>query len=94
MDVWGRTCADEWEGRSRPHYVERDDGLLHTFESAAAYFQAPRSEEERELLHRLEGPVLDLGCGPGSHALYLQERALEVRRRTGPYRIDLCRGEA
>lgn len=76
MDIWGGIYADHWAGRPEPHFIERDDGLVETFPSAETYFRAPRSEGERELLDLLEGPVLDLGAGAGSYALYLQGRGL------------------
>ncbi len=78
MDVWGAIYLDYWAGEHRPHAIERDDGLVVTLDSAASYFEAPRSEPERRLLDGLQGPVLDLGCGPGSYALHLQDRGLTV----------------
>lgn len=91
MDVWGRIFLDHWEGRPAPHYIERDDGLVHEFASAANYFEAPRSDEERSLLDELKGPVLDLGAGAGSYALHLQERGLEVTAiDSSPGAIRVC----
>jgi len=91
-DVWGRIYLDHWSGRSEPHQIEQDDGLLLTVDSAASYFEAPRSEAERELLERLEGPVLDLACGPGSYALWLQARGLAVTAAdASPGAIEVCR---
>ena len=72
MDVWGTIYRDQWSGRSARHEIERDDGRLEVFESASNYFDVPRSDDERDLLGQIEGPVLDLGAGPGSYALYLQ----------------------
>jgi SAM-dependent methyltransferase len=77
-DVWGSIYRDHLEGRIHPHVIERDDGLEHQIQSAEAYFKAPRSEIERQYLDALDGPVLDLGAGVGSHALYLEARGLEV----------------
>jgi SAM-dependent methyltransferase len=91
-DVWGTIFRDEWEGRPAPHRIERDDGLIDDFPSAAHYFEAPRSEPERTLLDRLEGPVLDLGAGVGSYSLYLQQRGLRVTAGDlSPGAIELCR---
>ena len=78
MDIWGKIYQDHLAGRVGPYEVERDDGRVQTFASAASYFDVPRSDGERELLDLLEGPVLDLAAGPGSYALYLQGRGLNV----------------
>ena len=59
MDVWGKIYKDHLAGLVRPHEIERDDGRIMTFASAVSYFDVPRSDEERELLDLLDGPVLD-----------------------------------
>ena len=63
-----------------------------TFASAVIYFDVPRSDEERELLDLLEGPGLDLAAGPGSYALYLQDRGLRVTAADlSPGALEVCR---
>lgn len=62
----------------RPRY-RRDDGDV----SAAhldVYFSDPETWEAsvRRTLATLDGPVLDVGCGAGKHAIYLQRRGLDV----------------
>jgi SAM-dependent methyltransferase len=44
------------------------------------YFTPPSgwSEQDRADLRRLDGPVLDLGCGAGRHTLALQEWGVDV----------------
>ena len=71
MSVWGKIFLEHWNGIREPHAVERDDGRREVIEWAADYFEAPRSEAERELLSQLHGPVLDLGAGAGSYSLFL-----------------------
>ena len=78
MDVWGAIYEDHLNGEVHPHSIERDDGFEHQIPSAGAYFEAPRSELERTYLDGLGGPVLDVGAGAGSHALYLEGRGLAV----------------
>lgn len=91
-DVWGRIFRDHLAGVVEPHVIERDDGREHEFESAAAYFEAPRSDPEREFLDLIRGPVMDLGAGPGSYALYLQGRGLEVTATdVSPGAVEVCR---
>lgn len=78
MDIWGSIYRDHWERDPHPHVIERDDGRIERFESAAHYFEAPRFPAESAELARLGGPVLDVGAGPGSYAIHLQNHALTV----------------
>jgi len=49
-------------------------------------------ELERKALKMAKGSVLDIGCGSGSHALWLQEEGLEVKAiDISPGAIDTCR---
>ena len=90
-DVWGQIYRDHWAGIVEPHVIERDDGREHEFESAAAYFEAPRSNPKREFLTVLRGPVIDLGAGPGSYTLYLETRGLEVTAcDLSPGAVEVC----
>jgi SAM-dependent methyltransferase len=92
MDVWGDIFRDHWSGRVHPHFIERDDGFVNRFDSAASYFRAPRSDGEREVLDSVAGPVLDLGAGPGSYALYYQRRGLPVTAAdSSPGALAVCR---
>ena len=49
-------------------------------------------ELERKALRMANGSVLDIGCGSGSHALWLQEKGLEVKAiDISPGAIETCR---
>lgn len=92
MDVWGAIYKDQFSGCIAKHEIERDDGRIETFASAANYFTAPRTSNERELLGRLEGPVLDLAAGAGSYTLYLQSLGLDVTAAEhSAGAMELCR---
>ena len=49
-------------------------------------------ELERKALRMAYGSVLDIGCGSGSHALWLQQKGLEVKAiDISPGAIETCR---
>jgi SAM-dependent methyltransferase len=92
VDAWGAIFRDQWKGIAARHQIERDDGRIEAFESAVNYYDPPRLSTERDLLDRLEGPVLDLAGGPGSYALYLQTAGRQVVAADfSPAALDVCR---
>jgi SAM-dependent methyltransferase len=74
VDLLGAAMADFVAGRQAPVWLRVAPGrrLAHEL---AAYF-APVTAHERALLDLVEGPVLDVGCGPARHARLLQARGL------------------
>jgi SAM-dependent methyltransferase len=92
MDLWGRIYLDHLHGDVHPHELVRDDGKSHTIPSAAGYFIAPRDSAEEEALVSLAGRVLDLGCGAGSYARFLEQRGVVVTAvDSSPGAIEVCR---
>jgi len=79
-DAFGEMVWDAYHDAltERPRY-RRDDGDV-TEAHLDAYFTD--SETWRDGLHdalgRLDGPVLDVGCGPGKHARFLQGQGHDV----------------
>jgi len=80
VDLFGEAVMDYWrEGHAED---------IKTFSSLAGEDVIPLSylfrdfdrmpEVEQRALELARGKVLDIGCGAGSHALYLQEKGLEV----------------
>ena len=91
-DIWGRIFLDAWRGETHPHSFHRDDGNVGVAESAANYFEGPRSDAELGVLQTLRGRVLDLACGAGRYALFLQELGCDVVAvDSSPGAIQVCR---
>jgi SAM-dependent methyltransferase len=79
FDLFARAMLDYWMGKKVVMAFERDDGYVDA-SSMESYF-APASRwprMEQDAMREVRGRVLDLGCGPGRHALYLQKRGFDV----------------
>ena len=74
VDLLGAAMVDFAAGRRAPVWLRVAPGRRLTHD-LAAYF-APVTAYERALLRLVEGPVLDIGCGPARHARLLQARGL------------------
>lgn len=87
-DIFGKALLDFFNG----HYTE--DIITSTSISAEDELPLPYlfrtfSEMpplEKKALKLAKGTVLDVGCGAGSHSLYLQEKGFEVKA------IDISKG--
>ena len=79
FELYAQAMLDFWMGKRVRVEFEREDGY-RSFSAIHSYFstanQWPRME--REAMKLVRGRVLDLGCGPGRHALYLQQRGHAV----------------
>ena len=78
-DAYGWEMWNCYKGISDFEIVERDDGFVD-FGSARTYFQEHDKWpfHEREAIAQARGTVLDIGCGAGRVALYLQARGHQV----------------
>lgn len=78
-DAFGETVLAHHAGLPTFAVMERDDGLV-TPHDPAMYFTGPEdwNAAELDVCERVTGTVLDLGCGAGRHALFLQEKGFDV----------------
>ncbi len=95
-DAFGALLLAGWEDRGATGVIERDDGLISPH-GAAGYFSEVDewTSLERAACERASGRVLDVGCGAGRHALYLQSRGLDVvalDRSPGACAVTRARG--
>jgi SAM-dependent methyltransferase len=80
QDAFGHAVWDHYHGKPGYEIIERSDGLFAVSGGPAMYLAEPaqwRAHETAALEHA-RGRVLDIGCNAGRHALYLQQRGLEV----------------
>lgn len=90
-DAFGHALLDHLEGRGGQELVERSDGYIALSAGAEAYFAEP-SGQQRAVADHATGRVLDVGCGAGRYALYLQGRGLEVVGiDVSPLAVEVCR---
>lgn len=90
-DAFGHALLDHLDGNPGHELIERNDGYIAVGAGTEAYFAEP-SDQQREVVEHAVGRVLDVGCGAGRNALYLQERGLDVVGiDVSPLAIEVCR---
>jgi len=76
---FGKGLKAYLSGDQTPHRIHRDDGYVEDT-GFDVYFSEyddwPRYE--KDALREVKGTVLDIGCGAGRHALWLQQRGFRV----------------
>jgi SAM-dependent methyltransferase len=93
MDVFGRGFMAYMLGDDRNFRIVRDDGLEEEMEVAPYFTGFEKVQHEREAMGYVKGRVLDLGCGAGRVALWLQLRGFDVTGiDASPTAIEVCQG--
>jgi SAM-dependent methyltransferase len=79
QDAYGQVIWNCHKGHSSYEIVEREDGFID-IGSALPYFQEYGNwpAHERDAIQHAHGTVVDIGCGAGRVALYLQQRGQRV----------------
>ena len=80
-DLFGKAILD-FQTNNNPQDLMTETSISEADEMSVAYLfrtYEEMPELEQQALQRAKGKILDVGCGAGSHSLYLQnERNLEV----------------
>ena len=93
-DAFGQEIYRHLHGEDVSDIIERDDGLVEAGGGPQCYFTEYRvwPQYHKDALKLARGRVLDIGCGAGKHALYLQSKGLNVLGiDTSPLAIKACR---
>lgn len=94
-DAYGQTLLAQYKHQTpTAEIIERDDNYIDTGSEAGLYFSeyAEWSLLERRAIELANGRVLDVGCGAGRHALYLQQRDFDVTSiDNSPGAVKVCK---
>jgi SAM-dependent methyltransferase len=78
-DAYGQEMWHCHQGESDYEIIERDDGFIDPGTALQYFRQYPDwPSHEREAIQHVRGRVLDIGCGAGRVALYLQQQGQKV----------------
>jgi len=94
LDLFGKAILD-FQTNNAPYAIITETTISETDEMDVAYLFRSFNEMpkiEQKALEIARGKVLDVGCGAGSHSLYLQEKGLEVNGiDISPRAIKACK---
>jgi SAM-dependent methyltransferase len=79
-DLFGKAILD-YQTKNSPEDLITETSISEADEMSVAYLFrsfAEMPQLEQKALQLATGKVLDVGCGAGSHALYLQEKGFDV----------------
>ncbi len=93
QDALGHCFKDFLEGKADTYFLEMDNGRIDMY-SIKGFFNTYKHwlSVERKAMRYVRGSVLDIGCGVGRHALYLQEKGHDVVGiDQSPLAIQVCK---
>ena len=93
QDAYGQVLYNFHRNEESFEIFERDDGFIEIGDPSN-YFTHYNdwSPHQQKAMRYVRGRILDVGCGAGRHALYLQEEAEEVVGiDVSPLAVKVCR---
>ncbi|MBI3658968.1 class I SAM-dependent methyltransferase [Candidatus Acetothermia bacterium] len=94
QDAYGHEVYDYLQSKKSFEVIERDDGYVDVSLGAANYFQEYKDwpAHQKKAMKYVRGKVLDIGCGAGRHALYLQSKRFDVMGiDQSPLALKVCK---
>ena len=95
QDAYGQQLLAQYlSGTQSAEIIERSDRYIDTGSAPGTYFLEYRdwSPLERRAIKLAHGKILDIGCGAGRHALYLQFNGFDVTGiDNSPGAIKVCK---
>ncbi len=93
QDAFGHAYYDYLKGETSFMIIERSDGYIEAG-NIAMYFTEYKDwpSHVKRAMKYVHGKVLDVGCGAGRHALYLQQNGFDVLGiDVSPLAIKVCK---
>ena len=95
QDAYGKQLLAQYNHQiPLAEIIERDDNYIDTGSDDGLYFTeyAQWSPLERRAIEFARGRILDIGCGAGRHAIYLQAKGFDVTGiDNSPGAIKVCK---
>ncbi|HUU21646.1 MAG TPA: class I SAM-dependent methyltransferase [Phycisphaerae bacterium] len=94
QDAYGQAIWDCYHQRGGYEINERDDGFVGVSMGPPAYLAEFEDwpARQKQAIRLARGKVLDVGCGAGRVALYLQSKGLEATGiDVSPRAVEVCR---
>jgi len=98
QDAYGQQLLAQYNRQTATaEIIERDDWFIDFGSDAGSYFTEYEqwSPLEQQTIKRARGRILDIGCGAGRHALYLQQKGFDVTgidNSPGAIKVSKSRG--
>lgn len=92
-DAFGQELWAYFKGQNICEIIERDDGYFSAYQSKVYFSEhADWPIIEQKAMTFVKGKVLDIGCGAGRHALYLQQKGFSVVGvDSSPLAVKVCK---